>query len=158
MKQLLTIVLLLMLSTTTLANDGINRKKRKVRPRKPRVIKVVEIARWRVEQPKLLTTPDRELMVSLGLKPSLPLFDVPPEPLPVSVTETEVRTYPFEDDDKLSGWWFLLGTAAIPLAFVGHDDEVPMPTPQTPSQVPEPLTVVWFGIAILLIKLRGRRR
>lgn len=160
-------VLICLCAITTLANDGINRKKRKVvKPRKPQVIKVVEVARWRVEKPKLpsileATVPGK---VSLVLKPTQPLFDIPPEPLPVT---SEVRTYPFEQDDKsLSPWWFALSALAIPF-LIPHGDDQPGPSPQptqfslpTPetSQVPEPSGLVLLGTALLLTARRRVRK
>ena len=130
-------LLLILICSISVLADGINKPKRKPKPKVHKVqgIKVTPLPKP-PKPPEMLTTKYDELLGYPYLKPLAPLNDVPPVP-PELITTSEVAVYPFEETHRPKLWFLLIGTAAIPF-LIPHDDDNPVPTPFSvpPSAVP----------------------
>ena len=130
-------ILLILLCSVSVLADGVNRPKRKVKPKRKaeqsQATKVVVTPKLKpIKPPELLTTKYDELLGYPFLRPLLPLNDIPP--LKAEVLETrEVAVYPFEESHKPKFWFLLIGAAAIPF-LIPHGDNPP-PIVLVPPQI-----------------------
>jgi hypothetical protein len=148
------LVLVLALSSLVYA-DGINKPKRK-RHITRHVEKVVDKPKPKL--PSLLETRGQYANF-IQPRPLLPLLDLPPVKLEhLTTTETDVRTFEFEDDHHHPWAWLLLGAVAIPFLLHDHDVSTPVgaSVPVPPQSVPEASTLM-LGVGLGLLALRRRK-
>jgi hypothetical protein len=177
-------ILLILLCAVSVLADGVNKPKRKPKPKRKaetQATKVVVTPKAHpVKPPELLTTKYDELLNYPFLRPLQPLNEIPTIK-PEVITTREVAVYPFEESRKPKFWFLLIGAAAIPflvphgdgntpppIAFVPPPEITPFGVNPTPSPtagptpevgptttVPEPTSVILF-VSGLAIMLRRK--
>lgn len=168
------LLMILLCAGFVFADESGDKHRRKHRPRKHKVVKVVKVNKPLPlpKSPSLLIT-TQELTMAPFVRPPLPEAPLPPVLTTVTVTTPlvpDVSELPpaitSTDSAGNKKWWFaLFGLAAIPFLFHDHDQPPVMITPASgppvsitpftvpPTSTPESSTIILFALGIGLLRI-----